>query len=82
MQRGWGSSKGQQRTAAGLGVQASPLTAWGRTWRPSTARRGPPKYWGLRVEGAASLTFRASLCLPVALPQVELHVRGGPRCCA
>lgn len=50
--------------------------------RSTPARRAgpPPRYRGLG--GAAALTVRAPLRLPVALPQVTFHVRGSPRCCA
>lgn len=70
-----GALEVSSRTCAGLRV----LAAWEGTWRPSPV--GAPTGtggWG----GAAALTVRAPLRLPVALPEVTFHVRGSPRCCA
>lgn len=66
-------------------VCGCPLPSWPRGRERSTParREGTPTHTGTGDSGgAAALTVRAPLRLPVALPQVMFHVRGSPRCCA
>ena len=77
----WGGlwrSAADPRGSEGAGF---PDGRMGRDLAPQPGGEGPSHVPRVR-EGAASLTCRAPLRLPVALPKVALHVRGGPRCCA